>query len=127
MQKNKVFEYAIIRVVPKVEREEFINVGVILFCKELDYLEVKIKLPVEKIKAIAPNLEIWEIEENLKSFLLISEGLKNSGPIGELNKAERFRWLTATRSTIIQSSKVHPGFCFEPKATMEKLFLEMVD
>lgn len=126
MQGNNLFEYAVIRVVPKVEREEFLNVGVILYCRDLNFLKTQCNLSREKLLAFGCEVDIPEIEENLNSFVRICEGGKDSGPIGQLIPAERFRWLTATRSTIVQTSKVHPGFCVDPGETLERLFEQLV-
>lgn len=123
---NLLFEYAVIRFMPKVERQEFINVGVILFCKELGFLQIKYHLNANKILAIAPQFEVAEIEQNLQAFQKICSGETIGGPIGELPPAERFRWLTATRSTILQSSKVHPGLCKKPELALQKLFQDLV-
>ena len=126
MASNKVFEYAVIRVVPVVEREEFINVGVVLFCKELDFLAVKISVNQPKLNAIAPEIDQQMVMEYLKSFQLIVEGQKSGGEISEYIAAERFRWLPATRSTILQCSKVHPGFCENPEVMISHLFEQLV-
>lgn len=126
MQGNHVFEYAIIRVVPKVEREEFINVGVILYCGPLKFLQAKITLNKQRVKAFCKEVECEELEEYITSFERISLGGKNSGPIGELPPAERFRWLTATRSTIVQTSKVHPGLTDNPQEMLDRLFEQLV-
>jgi len=126
MQENHLFEYAVIRVVPRVEREEFINVGVIVFCKKQRFLQTKISLDKERLKAFAPALDIEAVEKNLQAYARISEGKKGSGPIGQLDVASRFRWLTATRSTVVQSSKVHPGFCKDLPAEVEKLHEQLV-
>jgi hypothetical protein len=126
MQGNHVFEYAIIRVVPKVEREEFINVGVILYCGPLKFLRTKISLNKERIKTFCQEVECDELEAYIHSFERISTGGKNSGPIGELSPAERFRWLTATRSSIVQTSKVHPGLTDNPQHMLDRLFDQLV-
>ena len=126
MQENHVFEYAIIRVVPKVEREEFINVGVILYCGPLKFLNTKIAVNEERIRAFCKDVECDELEEYIRSFERISKGGKGSGPIGELSPAERFRWLTATRSTIVQTSKVHPGLTNNPQEVLDRLFEQNV-
>ncbi|OYU94956.1 MAG: hypothetical protein CFE21_14880 [Bacteroidetes bacterium B1(2017)] len=125
MHKN-LFEYAIIRVVPMVEREEFINVGVILFCKDLHYLGSKIELNSSKLLALAPTIDIQDIQANLSALQQICDGKASTNPISQLSTPERFRWLTATRSTLIQCSKVHPGFCAEPSQELEKLFEKMI-
>jgi hypothetical protein len=126
MQENHVFEYAIIRVVPNVEREEFINVGVILYCGPLKFLKTKISLNRERIKALCKDVECEELENYIQSFERISQGGSGSGPIGELPLAERFRWLTATRSTIVQTSKVHPGLTSSPQHMLDRLFEQLV-
>lgn len=125
MQDN-LFEYAVIRIVPKVEREEFINVGVILYCAKKKFLKALITVNEERIKAFNDKIDLQEVREHLESFTQISEGGKNSGPIGKLDTASRFRWLTATRSTIVQSSKVHPGLCDDPEGTLKKLHEQLV-
>ena len=126
MHKNNLFEYAVIRVVPRVEREEFMNVGVILFCKQLQSIDIKIELNSDKLLVLDSKADVNQIKENLRAFEMIAKGDKDSGPIGEYGPAERFRWLTATRSTIVQCSKIHPGFCDEPKQALHKIFEEMV-
>jgi hypothetical protein len=126
MPENHVFEYAVIRVVPRVEREEFINVGVILYCGPLKFLNTKISLNKERIKAFCKEVECDELEEYVRSFERLSKGGKGTGPIGELPPAERFRWLTATRSTIVQTSKVHPGLTNNPQEVLERLFEQNV-
>jgi hypothetical protein len=126
MQDNQLFEYAVIRVVPKVEREEFLNVGVVLFCKKQNFLEVKYKLNEKRIRNFCSEVDIETLEEHLQTFERICRGDKNSGPIGKLPIAERFRWLTATRSTIVQTSKTHPGFSVNAAETLNKLFEQLV-
>jgi hypothetical protein len=126
MQENHVFEYAIIRVVPNVEREEFINVGVILYCGPLKFLKTKISLNRERINVLCADVECEELENYIQSFERISQGGSGSGPIGELPLAERFRWLTATRSTIVQTSKVHPGLTSNPQQMLDRLFEQLV-
>lgn len=121
-----VFEYAIIRVVPKVEREEFVNVGVILYCGPLKFLKTKITINESRIQAFCKEIELSEVRGYIQSFERISAGGKGSGPIGELSMAERFRWLTATRSSIIQTSKVHPGITDNPQEVLERLFQQHV-
>jgi Protein of unknown function (DUF3037) len=126
MQDNHLYEYAIIRLVPKVEREEFINVGVILYCAKESFLQAKFKIDSDKIKAISTEIDLPELEMYLTTWQKIIEGKKQGGTIGQLPVSSRFRWLTATRSTIIQSSKVHPGFCINPEEKLRQLFAEMV-
>jgi hypothetical protein len=126
MPENHLFEYAIIRIVPRVEREEFFNVGVVLFCKKLDFLEVKYVLPEEKIKLFCEMLQMEELKAYLSSFEKICKGRADGGPIALLDKASRFRWLTATRSTVLQTSKVHPGLCDDPAKALQRLFDQLV-
>jgi hypothetical protein len=126
MPEKQLFEYAIIRVVPRVEREEFINVGVILFSKKLKFLKARYKVDEKRLKALFDTLDIEEVEQYLKAFQQISDGSPDGGPIAKLDQPSRFRWLTATRSTVVQASKVHPGFCGEPEQALEKLFAQMV-
>jgi hypothetical protein len=127
MQEKDLFEYAVIRVVPRVEREEFLNVGVILYCAKQKFLRAICKLDAEKLHALCgPDADIDDIEGNLRSFMKIADGGKEGGPIGELDLPSRFRWLTATRSTVVQTSKVHPGFCEDAGITLNRLFNQLV-
>jgi len=121
-----LFEYAIIRIVPRVEREEFLNAGVILYCKQLKYMNVLYAINRERLNALCGTLDCNEIEDHLRSFAQICKGDKDAGPIAVLDMPSRFRWLTATRSTVVQSSKVHPGFCTDPEETLKKLFEQLV-
>ncbi|MDB5207579.1 MAG: hypothetical protein JWR72_2654 [Flavisolibacter sp.] len=126
MQEKQLFEYAVIRVVPRVEREEFLNVGIILYCRQTKFLQCLYKLDVERLRVFCPVADAVEIEKNLASFERICRGAKGSGPIGALDVASRFRWLTATRSTVVQSSKVHPGFCTDADETLQQLYTQLV-
>ena len=126
MQDNHLFEYAVIRVVPRVEREEFLNVGVILYSRKEEFLQTLFRLDKMKLNAFSDKLDIDEIENHLVSFERICNGGPGSGPIGQLDMASRFRWLTATRSTVVQTSKVHPGFCDQPADAIQKLFNQLV-
>ncbi len=126
MQEKQLFEYAVIRVVPRVEREEFLNVGIILYSREKGFLQALYKLDRTKLQAFSDKLDIEEVEEHLLALERICNGGRDSGPIGQLDKASRFRWLTATRSTVVQTSKVHPGFCNNPAEAIQKLFAQLV-
>jgi hypothetical protein len=126
MPEKQLFEYAVIRVVPRVEREEFLNIGIVLYCKKTRFLQCKFHLNQERLHAFCPALDIREAETYLQSFERICSGSKDGGPIGQLDIASRFRWLTATRSTVVQTSKVHPGFCTEPKETLQHLYEQLV-
>lgn len=126
MQGRLLFEYAVIRLVPRVEREEFLNVGIILFCKAKKYLGCVSQLNKEKMAAFCPALDCDEVQGHLHSFAAICKGSKEAGAIGRLDLPSRFRWLTATRSTVVQTSKVHPGFCIDLDETLQKLFEQLV-
>lgn len=126
MQERSLFEYAVVRVVPRVEREEFINVGVVIYCKKEKYLQVKFHLNEDRLIQLYPGLDVDVVKQNLSSFERICKGSRDGGSIAELDAPSRFRWLTATRSTIIQTSKVHPGLCCKASDTLEKLLQEQV-
>lgn len=125
MQDLYLFEYAVIRVMPRVEREEFLNVGVILYCAKEKFLRTLFLLDEPKFKCFGNQLDIAELRENLLAMERISVGAKSAGGIGLLDIASRFRWLTATRSTVLQCSKVHPGLCKDPNATLIRLYNEL--
>ena len=126
MSVNDQYEYAVIRIVPQVEREEFLNVGVVLFCSKRKFLRCRYNLNVARVSAVFPELDLAEIQEHLHSFERICHGEADSGPIGRLVPAERFRWLTATRSTVLQTSKVHPGLCGDPDTMLDRIFQQQV-
>jgi hypothetical protein len=123
---NQLFEYAVIRMVPRVEREEFLNVGVVLYCAKQNFLKVLFDINHDRLKTFCGKIELPEVEENLLAFERICKGGEGAGPIGKLDTASRFRWLTATRSTVVQCSKVHPGFCNNPEEALLKLFGQLV-
>ena len=127
MQEKQVFEYAVIRVLPRVEREEFINIGVILFSKRAKYIRMKYKLDEERLSIFSSELDFEMVEETMQSFEKICNGDKAGGAIGQFDIPERFRWLTAVRSSCIQTSRPHPGFSYNLDSELEKLFLEMVE
>ncbi len=126
MQGMDLFEYAVIRIVPKVEREEFINVGVVLYCAKKQFLDAVFEIGRNKLFLLDPDLDIIQIENYLNSFKEICSGFNMKSEISKFDMASRFRWLTATRSTILQTSKVHPGFTTDPVETLSKLFADMV-
>lgn len=121
-----LFEYAVIRVVPRVEREEFMNVGVILYCPAQGFLQVRYHLPAERLLAFSSVLDLDELDERLQSFGKICAGRQQGGAIGQLAIAARFRWLTAQRSTVVQTSPVHPGCCTDAADTLTRLFHQLV-
>lgn len=126
MQEKHLFEYAVVRVVPRVEREEFINAGIILYCRDQRFLGVMFSVDEERLNALCPLLDIEELKEHLKAFEQIALGNKNAGPIAKLDLAGRFRWLTATRSTVVQASKVHPGLCDDAGEMLVRLYNQLV-
>lgn len=126
MEDKLVYEYAVIRVVPRVEREEFINVGIIVFCKSKDFIEVSISIPTQRLMAFVDSDKLGEIEQHLRSFENIANGDEAAGPIAALPVPERFRWLTATRSTVVQSSRIHSGLCTQPEGIAAHLMAQMV-
>lgn len=127
MQERHLFEYAIIRVVPRVEREEFINVGVILYCAKQKFLKAAFFTDQDRLKALYPSLNQPELIRHMEAFARISAAAPGSGPIGQLDAPSRFRWLTAMRSTVLQTSRVHPGFCGAGAAEkLEQLMKEQV-
>lgn len=127
MQENHLFEYAVIRVVPRVEREEFVNVGVILLCSKLKFLQAQIQLNEARLSALCADIDRAELQEHIHSFERICVGGEDGGPIGQLPLAERFRWLTAARSTMVQTSMVHPGLCVDPNQMLKHLVEQLVE
>ena len=120
------FEYAIIRVVPRVERQEFLNVGVLVSCPAQDFLQARIELDSHRLQALAPEIDLPTVEEYLRIIPKVCEGGDEAGPIGRLPQRARFHWLVAPRSTIIQCSPVHSGLCENPEAALERLLNTMV-
>lgn len=126
MQDRCTYEFAIIRIVPKVEREEFMNVGAILFSKRKKFLDMKFEIDRNRLEAFSKEIDTEALNAYLKAWKLICDGEPEGGAIGKLDLASRFRWLTASRSTIIQSSKPHPGLCHDPEKELEDLFKKYV-
>lgn len=128
MPAHTSFDYAIVRVVPRVERGECINAGVILFCRTRRYLAARIELDVPRLLMLAPYAErdLAAIQHQLDTIPLICAGGPQAGPLGMLSQAERWHWLVAPTSTIIQPSPVHSGFCTDPAGTLDHLLETMV-
>lgn len=120
------FDYGVVRVVPRVERGEFINVGVIVICRAKRYLAAKIELNEARLLALWPEIDLAELRPHLDVIPKICAGTPDSGPIGQLSQQEKFHWLVAPRSTIIQVSPPHSGFCLDPQNTLEKLLDDFV-
>ena len=126
MPGKHLYEYAVIRLVPRVEREEFLNVGVILFSKGAKYLSCKYHIDMEKLNLFTSELDVQEIEKNLQAFEKICTGAEDGGPVSQWEIPDRFRWLTAQRSSSIQTSRPHNGFSDDLDKTLERLFTELV-
>lgn len=126
MQEDKIYEYAVIRLVPKVEREEFFNIGLVMFSKKERFIKVEFYLCPDKFKLMRSKLDYNDIIKNLESFKNIAEGKKEGGPIALLEIPDRFRWLTAVRSAVVQTSRPHPGKSKDLDQTFGKLFEELV-
>lgn len=126
MQDRYLFEYAVLRIVPRVEREEFINVGVVLYCPKQKFLQCRYQLVESRLKALCVQSDCDEIAGYLKAFEEVCNGVPGAGPIAGLPLAARFRWLTATRSTILQTSKVHSGLCTDAAGMLDHIFNQQV-
>ena len=126
MSASNPFSYAVVRLVPRVERGERINAGVIVFCRPLDYLSARTHLDEERLAAIAPDVDPAAVRPHLAAIERIAAGDQTAGPIARLDTTQRFHWLVAPSSTIIQPSEVHTGLCGEPGAELERLFRELV-
>jgi len=126
MQEKHLYEYAVIRVLPAVEREEFINAGIILFCKQAKYICVHVALNEPKLRLFSKELDLEQLQLNLQSFEAIATGSNKGGPIAQMDLASRFRWLTAVRSSVIQTSRPHPGLTADLEKTAKRLFEELV-
>lgn len=126
MPAQSSFDYAVLRVVPRVERGEFVNVGAIVFCRTRRFLEARFHLDPQRLEALGSDVDITEVEERLEDIRLVCSGGKAAGPIGELSQADRFHWLVAPRSTVVQTSPVHTGLCDDPAAALEEILETMV-
>ncbi len=120
------YDYALIRLVPSVERGECLNIGVILFCRTLEYLGVRIYLDKVRSLALSPDLDLAAVQEQLDAIVRICEGDPEAGPLGKMSQSERFHWLVAPRSTIIQISPTHEGMCENPETALDHLLKTMV-
>ena len=120
------FDYAILRVVPRVERQEHINAGVILFCLERGFLQARVELDEARLRALWPATDVELVRQHLEAIPRICAGSPDAGPIARLSQRERFHWLVSPRSTMIQVSPVHSGLCEQPERTLDELFQRMV-
>lgn len=120
------FAYAILRVVPSVERGERLNLGVVLFCRQRGFLGLRFAVDESRLRTLAPGLDIGEVVAHLRGLVSVAEGAPGAGGVAALPQSERFGWLVAPSSTIVQSSKVHTGLCENPGATLDALFARLV-
>ena len=127
MQEQNKYEYAILRYVPRVEREEFINVGLAMMCKRRRWIKVAVLLPEGKLRAMCPDTDHEVLARQLQSFIDIAEGKREAGPVAQYPVEERFRWISAVKSSVIQTSRPHPGLCDNLDATFARLFTELVE
>lgn len=126
MQEQNRYEYAVIRFVPRVEREEFVNVGLAMMCKRRRWMRVELMLNENRIKAMSPDADLDVIARQLQSFVDIAEGKKSAGPVASYPVEERFRWLSAVKSSVIQTSRPHPGLIPDLDLTFRSLFSDLV-
>jgi hypothetical protein len=120
------FDYAVLRVVPRVEREEFLNAGVIVFCLEQRFLEARVQVDEQRLLALWPAIDLEVVRLHLEAFPRVCQGEAAAGPIARLSQRERFHWLVSPRSTIIQVSPVHSGLCEKPEEALGQLFRQFV-
>ncbi len=120
------FQYAVLRLVPRIERDEFVNVGVIVFCRTRGFLRARVALDPRRIEALAPGFDLETVREHLDALVRVAAGDLDAGPIAALSQSERFHWLVAPSSTVIQTSPVHSGLCEEPDALLDRLFEQLV-
>jgi hypothetical protein len=120
------FAYAIVRLVPRVERGERFNVGVVLYCRQRDFLAARVALDDSRLATLAPDVSASDVRAHLEALIRVARGDPGAGPIAMLPKSERFGWLAAPSSTIIQSSEVHTGLCDDPAETLDELFAQLV-
>ncbi|MDQ2773896.1 MAG: DUF3037 domain-containing protein [Acidobacteriota bacterium] len=120
------FDYAVLRVVPRVDREEFLNAGIILFCLERRFLCAQIYVDESRLHALCPDLDLMLVRAHLEAFAKVCHGEAGAGPMAQLSQRERFHWLVAPRSTMIQVSPVHSGLCESPQTAIEKLVRQLV-
>jgi hypothetical protein len=116
----------VIRVVPRVEREEFLNAGVIVFSRERSFLGARVQTDEQRLRALWPEIELDVIKQHLEAITRVCEGRADAGPIAQLSQRERFHWLVSPRSTMIQVSPVHSGLCDSPEQVIERLFQQLV-
>ena len=120
------FQYVVVRVVPRVERGEQFNAGVVLFCPKLDFLAARVELDSVRLQALAPSAEAADVRRHLDAVVAVAAGDAGAGPVARLDRSARFHWLASPSSTIIQPSPIHTGLCADPPAALDRLFAELV-
>ncbi len=120
------FQYATLRVVPRLDREEFVNVGVIVFCRARGFLKAAVELDLRRLESLGPVTDLDALSSALAARVRIADGDASAGPVAELPQSERFHWLVAPSSTMIQTSAVHSGLCEDPEVTLRRLFASLV-
>lgn len=126
MPERRDFQYTILRVVPRIERGECINVGVVLYCRQRRFLGIRIELDQARLRALAPDLDPAAVEPHLEAIAAVVAGEASAGPLAQLDPSERFGWVAAKSSTVIQPSEVHTGLTDDPQATLDHLFTSLV-
>ncbi|WP_027008187.1 DUF3037 domain-containing protein [Conexibacter woesei] len=123
---DDAFAYAIWRVVPSVERGEAVNVGVVVFCRRRRFLKALVQVDEQRLRALAPDLDVAAVAQHLDGLVRVADGDPSAGAIATMDQSDRFGFLTATSSTIVQASPIHTGFCDDPEATLQRLFRRLV-
>ena len=122
MSARRAFDYVVVQVVPRVDRDERLNAGVVLFCPAAGFLGSRVRLDPERLRALAPGMDVAGVARQLDAIRAVAAGEAGAGPIAALSPSERFHWLSAPRSTIVQPSAAHAGLCDEPEAALDRLF-----
>lgn len=122
MSARRAFDYVLVQVVPRVDRDERLNAGVILFCPTAGFLGCRVQLQPEKLRALAPEIDLSGVGRQLAAIQAVAAGDRSAGPIAALSPSERFHWLSAPRSTVVQPSAAHVGLCDDPQSALDRLF-----
>lgn len=126
MPDRSSFDYAVLRIVPRVDREEFVNAGLVFFCLAQKFLHARVHIDEALVSSLHPDFDVEAARRHLEAFPRIAAGDSDSGPVALLSQRQRFHWLTAPRSTIIQVSPVHSGMCEDPRTEFDRLFQHLV-
>jgi hypothetical protein len=122
VSERRAFDYVVLQLVPRVDRDERLNAGVILFCPAAGFLGCRLRLDAARLRALAPDVDLDGVSRQLAAIQALAEGDPGAGPIAALSRSERFHWLSATRSTVVQPTAPHAGLCDDPAAALERLF-----